>query len=331
MDPAPVMESEPLLIPSIPANARAGSVLVLDSHIVHASLHSPLPHWWRRDIGPCVLAGAVLVAQALPALLYEAQVWWIRAGEEEALPQAEVNDASLLDDAASVFADESPLADVANSTLTAAMNSTALPSAAQLQIDALSMPDSFHFYFMYALPLCGLLYALLWLTLYWNVRMQIWFRYRSHSSIADVRRAKCVRVEPVEHGGKSEICPLQLVRDPALSGGEELFFVFQKNKYIYHKASRESLEKAKSAAVSSSHAKVALPFSAYVSSSGLTDEGLKQSAQKYGDNVFDIPLPPFMDLFREHAMAPFFVFQILCVLLWCLDEYWVSKRVAFSE
>lgn len=71
------------------------------------------------------------------------------------------------------------------------------------------------------------------------------------------------------------------------------------------------------------------PLSLYQNSTGLSTVNAKDESssttrllEEYGRNLCDIPIPKFTELFAEHAVAPFFVFQIFCVALWCLDEYW---------
>jgi manganese-transporting P-type ATPase len=64
-------------------------------------------------------------------------------------------------------------------------------------------------------------------------------------------------------------------------------------------------------------------LSTFQNSRGITTNSELEHAEKdYGFNRFDIPVPSFQELFKEHAIAPFFVFQVFCVGLWCLDEYW---------
>ncbi len=54
----------------------------------------------------------------------------------------------------------------------------------------------------------------------------------------------------------------------------------------------------------------------------MTKGDIDRVQQNYGDNTFDIPVPTFTELWKEHAVAPFFVFQMFCVGLWLLDDYW---------
>lgn len=71
------------------------------------------------------------------------------------------------------------------------------------------------------------------------------------------------------------------------------------------------------------------PLSTFQSASGIvtkarstSETDLEQLKATYGANECHIPIPKFTELFADHAVAPFFVFQMFCVALWCMDEYW---------
>jgi cation-transporting ATPase 13A1 len=50
-------------------------------------------------------------------------------------------------------------------------------------------------------------------------------------------------------------------------------------------------------------------------------EEMRELKLKFGENVMKIPIPSFFSLYKEHIVAPFFVFQLFCILLWVFDDY----------
>ncbi len=82
-----------------------------------------------------------------------------------------------------------------------------------------------------------------------------------------------------------------------------MWFLFQQTKFVYSDAGGKP-----------GFVRLEYPsegsFQAYLACRGLRDEAdLAAAKERWGPNVLDIPMPPFMKLFAEHAVAPFFVFQ----------------------
>ena len=50
----------------------------------------------------------------------------------------------------------------------------------------------------------------------------------------------------------------------------------------------------------------------------------------FGRNSLVIPIPSFISLMKEHVIAPFFVFQLVCVGLWILDTYWYHSLMTLA-
>ncbi|KAH0473901.1 MAG: uncharacterized protein KVP18_002356 [Porospora cf. gigantea A] len=67
---------------------------------------------------------------------------------------------------------------------------------------------------------------------------------------------------------------------------------------------------------------VDLQIKTYVASSGLESAEAARRRETYGVNNYEMTLPTFLELFKEHAVAPFFVFQMGTMVLWLLDEMW---------
>lgn len=154
--------------------------------------------------------------------------------------------------------------------------------------------------------------SLLWLMTKWNININALFTTIKAKSIDS---AKLIKVIPVTNAGTAEICPL--IRDNT-AGKKTISFLFQKRRFLFYPDRRSF---APLSYVLDAEPKPAL--SHFQESQGLaTKADIERVQHHYGDNTFDIPVPSFIELFQEHAVAPFFVFQIFCVGLWMLDEYW---------
>lgn len=157
--------------------------------------------------------------------------------------------------------------------------------------------------------------------------------------VNDINAAEICKVIPEKFSGSKEVVPLQhkniLTGDKdvgrestqgltlkqlaaaspsTLPVADEVSFDFRKQRFIFSRELRR-------------FQKLAYPskdtFGEYSRSTGYGSEAKIQAAtKKWGRNVFEFPQPTFVQLMREHCMEPFFVFQVFCVGLWCLDEYW---------
>lgn len=148
----------------------------------------------------------------------------------------------------------------------------------------------------------------------WSVEFRCFVQY---SKVNSIQQADACKITPAKFSGSKEIVPLhfrKLLVGSSSSDVEEIYFDFRKQCFIYSKE-KETFFKLSYPSKES--------FGYYHKSTGHGSEAKVVAAtEKWGRNVFEYPQPTFQKLMKENCMEPFFVFQVFCVGLWCLDEYW---------
>lgn len=161
---------------------------------------------------------------------------------------------------------------------------------------------------------CVILHILSFLTQYWSVKARVFMswinvlEFDPTSINVEKIHALC---QPPEHRGKTELLPLRVDEN------NRVYFVFQKSTFEYN-SETHTFEKVMYP--------TNLPINHYIntarSTNGLSDEQVVNGLTRFGSNKLDMPAPTFLELYIESLLAPFFIFQVFCIFLWLLDEYW---------
>lgn len=142
----------------------------------------------------------------------------------------------------------------------------------------------------------------------WNVNISRMFKYISATNVDD---ATHIFIQTTPNNGANGIVEIQRIEE---AGHLQVFFQFQKKRFLWHP--KEHVFSTPKFVIDE-----APKLEVFQQNKGNSGD-LTHMKRLYGENSFDIPIPTFLELFKEHAVAPFFVFQIFCVGLWLLDEFW---------
>ncbi|KAG7387437.1 hypothetical protein PHYBOEH_008244 [Phytophthora boehmeriae] len=169
-------------------------------------------------------------------------------------------------------------------------------------------------------------HALALLSAEWSVDVRCWMTCARLKFVPEVAPLPMLaKVEPSLDLLPKLLCHCHLVQSTAEKGfkGAEvptLWFSYQNLKFcVYEDLKTINNCKAQFRRLDfPSHG----TLESYLGSGGIkTSSELKHAQAKWGKNDFVLPMPRFAELLKEQLVAPFFVFQFFCMLLWCLDEY----------
>lgn len=170
------------------------------------------------------------------------------------------------------------------------------------------------------------LHALIMLLQHWSVRFNIMVNYNSvdvndvdldyfpgeeeegenQTSQVDAKFPTHVCVSPSD--GKDILLPVTNVPNLGLT------FEFHRRRYVWDEDD---------SVWTKIRARTDMPTTFFSEWQGFASETqIEAGVTRFGKNIFDVKQPNFKELYKAQLLSPFTVFQLFCVILWLLDEYW---------
>jgi cation-transporting ATPase 13A1 len=178
-------------------------------------------------------------------------------------------------------------------------------------VDHLDIPQLEPYTFTVVLPfLVGFLHILVFLLATWWIKFASFLYYIR----ATADSATHVRFMAKAHRGSSEIVPFDRTTQPPTA--------------VYQQKKREFIDGKFVPLTYPTH----LTFGEYLDSRGLKQHSdVPTRTNYYGPNSYDVPVPTFLQLLKEHTLAPFFVFQVFSILCWMLDQYFIYPLLMLAS
>lgn len=151
-----------------------------------------------------------------------------------------------------------------------------------------------------------LVMMIFYLSTFWSIRFKVNIFYQLSSE----QLATHVVFYPKPHKGSPDIVKINRI-------SQKPFIIFQQRKFEIDEG---KLLKPKYP--------IDKDIEFYQASKGITNSEFKQHFEYYGQNIYDIPIPSFLQLFKEHIMSPFFIFQIFTIFCMMLDDYLISSLLS---
>ncbi len=159
-----------------------------------------------------------------------------------------------------------------------------------------------------------LLQGLTFFCKFWSENLMALICYYPVTSIDKATHVKVdITSEKFKMNNRNVICQLFKDSDSIRLELEKIMYVWSKEKGEFFRPKLDILKQKK--------------VGEFLEIEPIQSDQVKKLRSKFGENRMKIPIPSFFSLYKEHIVAPFFVFQLFCILLWVFDDYGLHSMI----